>query len=244
MKHKYAKESVMIRRGLYSTTIYEMEVWSLANDNEYSEEDYLEQLKSDGCMSCGLHKEKVGLFETKERALDCLNMISEDPWDSDRDLYCTFIREKAMYCLMNQRDYLKEWTYIYSQLHDESLVRNYAEDENPFLGRPKDMVRFKHGDIVMVADNYDGHWGIVYGSPITKEEIKDVNERIEKETGMPGTKYSIMDWSDDSYLILTNEKGFNGGHEHILAHHVIPPLSVPGVVRSKLEEGLQKTSIR
>ena len=41
-----------------------------------------------------------------------------------------------MCCMMDAGDYLKEWTYYYCDLFDESLVRNYCENKNPFLGRP------------------------------------------------------------------------------------------------------------
>lgn len=234
MNHRDTTESVLIRSGLYSSTIFEMEVWTLANDQDYSDEDFKEQLKYDGCMDCGLHRKLVGLFPTKERALEHLEMMYEDSFSEDRELYCAFIREKAMCCMMQPNDYLKEWTYVNGLLVDESLLRNFAEDENRFCGRPKEMIRFKRGDIVMIPDGYDGHWGIVYGTPITPDEIKEVNDRIERETGIRGTKFSRMDWSDDQYIILTNEGEYMGSHEHILAHHVLPASHVPDYVREVL----------
>ena len=60
---------------------------------------------------------------------------------------------------MHPGEYLKEWTYKYCYLHDESIVRNFAERENPFMGRPQEMIHFKRGDIVMIPDDYAGHWG-------------------------------------------------------------------------------------
>lgn len=235
MNHRDTKDSVLICSGLYSSTIYEMEVLSLANNQEYTDEEYDEQLDEYGYMCCGLRRESVGLFPTKERALEELEMMYDDPFAEDRELYGAFIREKAMCCMMQPNDYLKEWAYVNGLLHDESLLRNFAEDENPFFGRPKEMIRFKKGDIVMIPDGYDGHWGIVYGTPITPDEIKEVNDRIERETGIRGTKFSRMDWSDDQYIILTNEGEYMGSHEHILAHHVLPALHVPKYVRKNLD---------
>lgn len=240
MKHSETNKSVMIRPGLYSSTIFEMEIWTLEEENELTGEDYRDQLAIYSRMDCGLHNAGCGLFSSKERALDGLEMMYDDAYDANRDLYCAFIRERAMYCIMQPCEYLKEWTYVHGLLHDESIVRNYDEINNPFVGRPKEMVRYKRGDIVMIPDGYLGHWGIVWGTPVTPEYIKEVNDQIESETGTPGNKFSIMDWSDDCYCILTNGDGFEGGHEHISAHHVLPALNVPDFVRNTLEEGLQK----
>lgn len=235
MKHRDTKKSVLIRTGLYSSTIYEMEVWTLANDQDYTDEQYNEQLADSDYMYCGLRKESVGLFPTKECALEHLGMMYDDPFAEDRDLYCAFIREKAMNCMMQSTDYIKEWTYVNGLLVDESLVRNFAEDENHFCGRPKEMIRFKKGDIVMIPDSYKGHWGIVWGTPLTPEHIKEATNRIEREMDIRGDKFSMMDWSDDQYTILTNVKGCMVSHEHILAHHVLPAVHVPQYVRKVLE---------
>lgn len=236
----------MIHPGVYSSTIYEMEVWSLPDSNNYSDEEYQEQLQEDGRMNCGLRLEGVGLFDTRERALEKLEMMCEDPWGDDRELFCAFIREKAMYCMMHQADYLKEWTYVYCWLHDESIVRNYDEERNPFPGRPEGMTKFQVGDIVMVPDGYSGHWGIVAGTPLTEQKVKEINGRFqrlyEEMTGQPCDVPSILDWSDDSYLILTTGEGPDCAHEHIPAHHILPANNVPPFVRQTLEEGLRKAS--
>lgn len=225
MNHRDTKESVLIRNGLYSSTLFEMEIWTLANDQNYTDEDFKEQLDESGCMDCRLRREFVGLFPTKERALEHLNMMYEDPFSEDREIYCTFIRERPMSCMMQPREYIKEWTYIDGLLHDESLVRNYDEDENPFYGRPAEMIRYKRGDIVMIPDMYSGHWGIVWGTPMTTEEVKE---------------FSRLDWSDDQYTILTNVQDGMVSHEHIQAHHVLPaPKGVPEYVLKVLEKGLQ-----
>jgi hypothetical protein len=231
-------ESKLIKTGIYSSTIFEMDVWLLCNDNVYTDREYQEQLDSDGRMDCEMSKELTGLFPTRERALSDLEMMSDDPFAADKELYCAFVRERAMYCMMNASDYLKEWTYNYCLLLDESLVRNYCEEENPFLGRPKDKIRFSHGDIVMVPDAYSAHWGIVWEVPPTEEQVRKIHDKMEKETG---TSDYRLDWSDDSYIILTSDVGA-ASHEHVLAHRVLPaPLhAIPAFVERKLKEGLRK----
>lgn len=117
-------------------------------------------------------------------------------------------------------------------------MRNYCKEENPFLGRPKDKIRFNHGDIVMAPDAYSAHWGIVYEVPPTEDQVSKNHNKIEKETG---TRDYGLDWSDDNYIILTSDVGA-ASHEHILAHRVLPaPLrAIPEFVERKLKEGLCK----
>ena len=58
MKHRDFDQSVMIYPGIYSATIYEMEVWSLKNEN-FPKEKYEQQLKSWRTASC-----RIGMFLT------------------------------------------------------------------------------------------------------------------------------------------------------------------------------------
>ena len=241
MNHRDTKESVLIRTGLYSSTIYEMEIWTLANELDYTDEEYEEQLKRSGWMSCGLRRESVGLFTTKERALDHLDMMYEDSFAEDRELYCAFIRERAICCMMQSYEYIKEWTYVNRLLVDESIVRNFAEEENYFLGRPKEMIRFKRGDIVMIPDTDNGHWGIVWGTPVTPENVQEMNKRLERKYGDIGLEMLGLGWDDDQYTILTNSDDYMVSHEHILAHHVLSSYKgTPEYVREVLEKALDK----
>jgi hypothetical protein len=141
--------------------------------------------------------------------------------------------------MMHPGEYLKEWTYKYCYLHDESIVRNFAEWENPFMGRPQEMIHFKRGDIVMIPDDYAGHWGIVWGTPMTPEQYEKVNERINQgHDGDTMARKWRLDWSDDNYTILINA---DGAHEHIPAHHVLPHDGrIPNFVRKTLMEGLRR----
>ncbi len=233
MKHRDLKQSVRIYRGIYSAPIYEMEIWSLKNE-EFSKEEYERQLKSWCEMDCGLQREGRGLYRSKKEALEFLDMMYDDPYSDDRELHLAFLRERALCCMMQPEDYLKEWTYIHGILHDESIVRNYDEENNPFFGRPKEMIHFKRGDSVMTTDGLRGHWGIVCGTPFCAENTEE-NKRVE----LPKVSTGLVqkDYSDDSYIIIHNS---NGDHEHILSHRVIPAVDVPDFVRETLEEGLEK----
>ena len=230
--------TIKVCEGLFSTSIYEMDVWTLPTDNEDSEEDYMWQLENEGHMDCGLRRELTGLFRTKEWALEDLDKALNNR-DGNRNIYCTFIRERTLNCMMLPGEYLKEWIYKYCYLHDESIVRNFAERENPFMGRPQEMIHFKRGDIVMIPDDYAGHWGIVWGTPMTPEQYEKMNERINQgHDGDTMARMWRLDWSDDNYTILINA---DGDHEHILAHHVLPHDGrIPNFVRKTLMEGLRR----
>ena len=146
------KEStIKVCEGLYSTSIYEMDVWTLPSDNEDNEEDYIWQLENVGHMDCGLRRGLTGLFRTKE----------------------------------------------------------------------------------------PGHWGIVWGTPMTPEQYEKVNERINQgHDGDTMARKWRLDWSDDNYTILINA---DGAHEHIPAHHVLPhDERIPNFVCKTLMEGLRR----
>lgn len=215
MKHRDTTKSVLIQTGLYATTIYEMEVWT-GKDLHYTDEEYIAQLAEKGMMDCGLRKEMVGLYSSYKEALDYLEMMYDDSFEPFMEY--AFIREKAMCCLMKPTDYLKEWTYECGLLEDESLVRNFAERENPFSGRPKEMVRFERGDIVMIPDGNSGYWGMVVNTPTIPADVSDG-----------------QDWRDDSYEIITGGSGAKF-RRRVPAHRVLSPTCVPGFVRKILQD--------
>ena len=100
------KEStIKVCEGLYSTSIYEMDVWTLPTDNEDSEEDYIWQLENVGHMDCGLRRELTGLFRTKELALENLDEFLDNRV-VNLNIYCTFIRERTLNCMMHPGEYL------------------------------------------------------------------------------------------------------------------------------------------
>lgn len=235
MKHRELDQSVRIYQGIYSSTIYEMEFWLLSNA-PYTIEEYKQQLKERVVMDCRLERDCVGLYRSKKEALESLDMIYDDcTFDDDQDLHLVLIRERALCCMMQPEYYLKEWTYIQGILHDESIVRNYDVKNNPFFGRPKEMIHFKRGDIVMIADGLRGHWGIICDTPFCSENIDGKNSTDNQEKQSKEEMVIQKDYSDDSYIIITDGEG---NHEHILSHHILPAFDVPEFVRTTLEAGL------
>ena len=83
-------------------------------------------------------------------------------------------------------------------------MRNYAERDYPFLGRPEEMIQHGEGDIVVAMEGDHVFWGVVGGLP----PVYDGQEH--------------GDWSDDQYLIWSAP----GHHHHIRAHRVLCPWSV------------------
>jgi hypothetical protein len=120
----------------------------------------------------------------------------------------------SLFMMMPPGTYIKEWTYEHALLADESLVRNYAERDYPFLGRPQEMIQHSEGDIVVAVEADHAFWGVVGGLP----PIYDGHEH--------------GDWSDDQYLVWSAP----GHHHHIRAHHVLCPWSpVPSFITPLLE---------
>ena len=52
MNNEKENGSKLIKTGTYSSMIFELEVWSLYNDNVYTDREYQEQLDFDGRMDC------------------------------------------------------------------------------------------------------------------------------------------------------------------------------------------------
>lgn len=193
--------SIEVFPSYHSAPYYELEWWTKIGES--SKEEAQKELENLGYIDANYRIDKIGVFETKERALsrlrECLDIVYEMEEEDYFGPPYFFLREKPMYVMMDPHDYIKEWTYLYSFLEDESLVRNYCTSDYPFMGRPKEMIRHKVGDIVMVLEGNNSFWGVVYGVP----RIYD---------GKPHG-----DYSDDQYTIYTSA----GVHYHCLAHHVL-----------------------
>ena len=159
------------------------------------------------------------MYHTKERALEEIDMFLDIVHDTEEylDLPIFLLREKSLCITLKPHSYIKEWTYDGKFLIDESLVRNYALQDYPFMGRPKEMIRHKVGDIVMVVEDGCSFWGVVASVPRTYD-------------GKPHG-----DYSDDQYTIYTSA----GCHSHCLAHHVLEA-SVPECVEELLKAELSE----
>lgn len=109
---------------------------------------------------------------------------------------------------------------IQTYLKDSSFYeRNYVDRDKVFRGRPKDKIRFKHGDIVEVLENGYLRLAIVGGEPSSVERVNYLRERAIKNGHLKEGEDLFMDISDDQYMVydLTG-----GGHSHIESQFVFP----------------------
>lgn len=242
MKHKDFTQVVHPYDNIATTCCYEMEIWGYAMQQEYTEEDIKEDISQYGKIRLRSYHNSSSIYRSKEDALEFLEMIYDDYYEDDEeDILVVYIRQKTINLQMPVNSYLKEWTYDGFYLQDESIVRNCDPEENKFFGRPKEMIRHKIGDIVIVAEGNDAHWGIVYALPPTPDYVKNLNDNALAK-GHVYENGSMLDYSDDCYIILTNDGDYMQSHEHILAHHIVSEwgIRVPENVENLLRVGLKK----
>lgn len=240
MKRQEEKETIQVHQSVYSSPIYELEVWGRFLDNEYTAEDYKIELEYYGELSSRMFCMGVGLYPTHERALQAIHMLYDDPIEG-QELTAMFIRQKPLCCLLQRVEYIKEWSYQHGYLVDESIVRNYDERYYTFYGRPEGMIHHKVGDIVQYYYGDGLYWGIIDAVPPTIEYVKELYDRIAAEEGESLHRVPMLGWSDDSYRILISNK--LESHEHIPAHHVFEPFEpVPDFVRELLTESFRKAN--
>lgn len=199
MKHRESEQSVQVYPYWYSRPYYELEAWKKTKQLE--KEEAMQWLQKHGHLPCNMALDRIGVFPTKEWAESTLKELC----DTLENYPCRFIREKPLNMMMSPDKYIKEWSYHYTVLTDESLVRNYAGKDYPFLGRPEGMIRYKVGDIVQVVEDRHAFWGIVGGIP----PIYD------------GQNHG--DWTDDCYTIWLNPNQ----KSRVRAHHVFDFLAFP-----------------
>ncbi|GJG69357.1 hypothetical protein [Prevotella lacticifex] len=109
---------------------------------------------------------------------------------------------------------------IQTYLKDGSFYeRNFVDRDKVYRGRPKDKIRFKHGDIVEVLENGYLRLAIVGGEPSSVERVNYLRERAIKNGHLKEGEDLFMDISDDQYMVydLTG-----GGHSHIESQFVFP----------------------
>lgn len=112
--------------------------------------------------------------------------------------------------IISRQTYLKDGSFY---------DRNYVDRDKVFRGRPKDKIRFKHGDIVEVMDNGYLRLAIVDSEPTSVERVNYLHERAIKKGHLKEGEDLFMDISDDQYMVydLTG-----GGHSHIESQFVFP----------------------
>ena len=217
MMKKETRNTIEVFPSVYSEPYYELEAWTKLEETDM--EDAKDQLEDQGEIDANYRIDCVSVCHTKERALEEMDMFLDIVYETeeylDRPIF--LLREKPLCSMMEPHSYIKEWTYVGSLLEDESLVRNYALQSYPFMGRPKEMIRHKVGDIVMVVEGGCSFWGVVASVPRTYD-------------GKPHG-----DYSDDQYTVYTSA----GCHSQCLAHHVLDefaPECVEELLRAELSE--------
>ena len=222
--------SIKVCNGVYSGSIYELCIWEKPDEeSEQSDEDIMTEMRENGYVVCTNYDFSTGFYDKRESAEQALDEWFDWCCDKGTSIDFALIRQRVNYCQMYPTDYVKEWSYnSFLRVVDETLVRNYNPKENPFFGRPEEMIRLKIGDVVKVFSRDNAYWGIVCALPFTP---KEASER----------KNFPFDYTDDCYVVLTDNTGYDS-HEHVPSHRVIKAHSgeVPKKVRELLEEGLAK----
>ncbi|MBU3856736.1 MAG: hypothetical protein H9928_09345 [Candidatus Phocaeicola excrementipullorum] len=93
------------------------------------------------------------------------------------------------------------------ELNDECLIADTAKKTDPFLGRPKEKIRFKVGDIVEVFEGGEAELHVITALPWTTEKVERLNKKL-LEKG----ECSLLDASDDCYLAYSLGIGDTHGH--------------------------------
>jgi len=208
MKRRDPQSTLQVYPHIYSQPYYELEAW--IETDPLDREDALRCFETEGCIPCNVQKNLVGVFTAKEDAICSMEELCEDEGEH---FPFFLLRQKPLCMMMPAGTYVKEWTFVHALLEDESLVRNYAENDYIFLGRPKEMIHHSEGDIVVVVEDNRAFWGVVGGLPPVYD----------------GQGHG--DWSDDQYLVWSAP----GHHHHIRAHHVLHPWSsIPSFITTLL----------
>lgn len=239
--------SVQIYPTITSSTIFEMTVWYRnLEPATNTAEDYREMIEQEGVMRDQCYEITIGHYPSLQKAQEALIEEFDYVYDSGRQRICfAIIREKAMYMQMEPGHYLNEWSFEQAHMVDQSLVRNYDLDNNRFYGRPADRIRHKIGDIVRCIGGDDVFWGIICALPPTVEYVSALNERTKASREARDIPWdSMLDYSDDQYVILTNDGDYMQSHTHILSHRVFKPdFAVPDEVRKILTKSLLQTEL-
>jgi len=174
------KKTIEVYPQCFSSPHYEVEVWEKKADTF--------------CIRY------VGVYPSLQRAKMALNELYDALYDeaTNQQMPYAYIREKANCILMRPGTYLKEWAYKYGILISESLVRNYDESNNPFWGRPKELINHQIGNSVLVLEQGE----VFHGTIVELPPLKD------------GQLHG--DWRNDCYTIRISPTVTRS----FLAHHV------------------------
>lgn len=116
---------------------------------------------------------------------------------------------------------LQDYDFISQEVilaNGETLVkRDYKNfpGENEFVGRDKEELRFKVGDVVKYIDGDEFYTGVVYGLPPKKGRFKkgSLDDSDDCYTILAGLNKIPEEWDDDDYIEY---------HQHIPVTEVFP----------------------
>lgn len=131
---------------------------------------------------------------------------------------------------INEYPYNSSAYFITSRLYapdgnliDQSLCP-YNGDNGSFHGRPEEMIRFSHGDIVEMMWRDEVELGFVVNCPVDPKRAELIN--FDRPT---------LDVTDDSYTILTTSDYIS--HSHVFALDVFRPMfPIPKPTLNRLQK--------
>lgn len=189
---------------------------------------------------------RIGLFITLEKAQKgMMRHIADEKreYESTKELYekdgekmkiysYTFgyeIAEREVNELYGQWHSRSVRTYKSNgELNDECLISDTPKKMDPFLGRPKEKIQFKVGDIVEVLGYERAELYIIVGLPWMPEKVEKRNELV-KEMG----RGLQLDAADDGYAAYS--LGIGDTHDHPICTNVFSPTKkVPFALKHRL----------
>lgn len=191
-----------------------------------------------------MHLNRIGLFDSLKYAEESMRLYIQ----AEKEKYKSwghddYKKECLGYLISCQQvlhrdlpdfSYHPKWRSYNAdgEANDHSLVTESGE----FYGRHVEKIRFQVGDIVEVLGYDSVELAIVGMLPPTPKRYEELKQRWqEKYDGCS----SLMDESDDNYLVYTIGEGDT--HQHIECYKVFPPSKFvsPTIVR-KLRDTINK----
>lgn len=209
-------------RSVVSAPYYEMEIWSCKSGDE-NKVDVVGEGESEQFLSLIKHTDEAA-FLTLERAIGDIDEVIDAFYESDYTLCFTIIRRKALYVRMPVNYYLKEWLFFYDKLQDESVWQNCTPENYIYSRRPKEKIRFSVGNIVSFIDDGICKYGIIAGTPVSKEDNLSASE---------------YNFTHNQYKIILSADGFE---KQIPAQRVFEECYNPyilDVIKEPLQRGLK-----
>lgn len=176
---------------------------------------------------CRLSEETLGYFTDLEKAEYYIQFPKKETyWFLEYHPFKIYeIEEYGM-------DYFFLW--INTRIYDSEgkLIGEKPCEEAGFYGREKKDCQFKPGDWVQFVDGNQLDVGIVCGLPPDKKRVKEINKEAGKHYDIKG---SMLDYSDDSYLVLDGLGKHDHSHPHV-AYCFKPQNKIKEQLRSQLQK--------